>query len=297
MPFTVITVKNIPASLRGDLTKWMQEIATGVYVGSFNTKVRELLWQRVKESVGTGEATMSFSYRNEIGYSFDTIRTQREAIDYDGIPLIRLSCGEEENVSISLGFSKAAKSRKMRKFTASKKKLGAKTCVFIDIETSGMNVESDIILEIGALKVTDKEIEEFSYLIYDKPTVTANISNLIGITQELLEKEGKPIEIVLTEFIRFIDGAELVGYNVEFDINFLNNKLRRLKWPTIKNKRYDLLHYVKKEKIFWGNYKLQTVLNEYGIDETVPHRAILDAKLLYQLSMKVNKFMEVIGKE
>ena len=127
--------------------------------------------------------------------------------------------------------------------------------------------------------------------------MTANISNLIGITQELLEKEGKPIEIVLTEFIRFIDGAELVGYNVEFDINFLNNKLRRLKWPTIKNKRYDLLHYVKKEKIFLGNYKLQTVLNEYGIDETVPHRAILDAKLLYQLSMKVNKFMEVIGKE
>ena len=34
MPLTVITVKNAPQALRGDLTKWMQEIATGVYVGA-----------------------------------------------------------------------------------------------------------------------------------------------------------------------------------------------------------------------------------------------------------------------
>ena len=48
-------------SLRGDLTKWMQEIATGVYVGNFNSRVREKLWERVVESVGTGEATMSYA--------------------------------------------------------------------------------------------------------------------------------------------------------------------------------------------------------------------------------------------
>ena len=59
MPLTVITVKNAPQSLKGDLTKWMQEIATGVYVGNFNTKVREELWRRVKENVGDGEATIS----------------------------------------------------------------------------------------------------------------------------------------------------------------------------------------------------------------------------------------------
>ena len=35
MPFTVITLQTVPLSLKGDLTKWMQEIATGVYVGNF----------------------------------------------------------------------------------------------------------------------------------------------------------------------------------------------------------------------------------------------------------------------
>ena len=73
MPLTVITLKNVPPSLRGDLTKWMQEIATGVFIGNFNVRVREQLWSRVKDSVGNGEATLSFAHRNELGYHFDTI--------------------------------------------------------------------------------------------------------------------------------------------------------------------------------------------------------------------------------
>ena len=64
MPFTVITVKNVPKSLRGDLTKWMQEIATGVYVGNCNSKDREQLCSRVLDSIDGGEATISYSYRN-----------------------------------------------------------------------------------------------------------------------------------------------------------------------------------------------------------------------------------------
>lgn len=86
MPFTVITLKKVPPYMRGDLTKWMQEIDTGVYIGNFNTKIREELWKRVKENVGEGEATISYTYRNEIGYKFETLNTQREEIDFEGIP-------------------------------------------------------------------------------------------------------------------------------------------------------------------------------------------------------------------
>ncbi len=50
------------------------------------------------------------------------------------------------------------------------------------------------------------------------------------------------------------------------------------------------MKYVKKEKLFLDNYKLQTVLREYGIIELVPHRALLDARLIYQLANKVNFF-------
>ena len=75
MPLTVMTLKKVPVSLRGDLTKWMQEIATGVYIGNFNSKVREKLWERVKENVKDGEATMSYAY--PVSYTHLTLPTKR----------------------------------------------------------------------------------------------------------------------------------------------------------------------------------------------------------------------------
>ena len=62
MPFTVVTLKSVPPSLRGDLTKWMQEIAIGVYIGNFNSRIREKLWNRIQANVGEGEATISYYY-------------------------------------------------------------------------------------------------------------------------------------------------------------------------------------------------------------------------------------------
>lgn len=37
----VITLTKVPYSLRGDLTKWCQEIQTGVYVGNVNARIRD----------------------------------------------------------------------------------------------------------------------------------------------------------------------------------------------------------------------------------------------------------------
>lgn len=119
MPFTVITLKKVSAYLRGDLTKWMQEIAPGVYVGNFNTKVREKIWQRVKENVSSGEATMSYAFRNEIGYNFKTLNTNRQVIDYEGIPLVRVN-DQIQASHMNLGFSSAYKMRQARKFQAHK---------------------------------------------------------------------------------------------------------------------------------------------------------------------------------
>ena len=52
------------------------------------------------------------------------------------------------------------------------------------------------------------------------------------------------------------------------------------------------MRYVKKENRMLENYKLQTALRGFGIDKKVPHRALADARLTYELSMKVNIFKE-----
>ncbi|EHI70406.1 type I-E CRISPR-associated endoribonuclease Cas2e [Streptococcus ictaluri] len=301
MPLTVITVKNAPPSLRGDLTKWMQEIATGVYVGNFNIKIREQLWNRVQNTVGHGEATISFAYRNEIGYQFDTINAQRQAIDYDGIPLVLLpNLSQNARKAENLGFSNATKFRKIKRYKTSYSQVGVQTTVpyvVMDIETDGLDENEHSIIEIGAIKVNDSEIEEFHYLVKYNKVLPKNIVTLTGINQELLKQQGKEIQMVLQEFLEFIGDLKLVGYGIGFDIKFINNELKKLGYPLLENEAYDLIKYVKKEKLFLDDYKLQTVLKAYKINEAVPHRALLDSRLIYQLSTKVNKFIAKINQK
>ncbi len=94
----------------------------------------------------------------------------------------------------------------------------------------------------------------------------------------------------MEDFACFIENMPLVGYNVKFDIRFLEKEFCRLglDW---KNKRcIDILSLVKKEKLFLENYKLSNVLASYGIDAVVQHRALEDVLLLTQLLPKLNGF-------
>ena len=294
MPFTVITLKKVPQSLRGDLTKWMQEITTGVYIGNFNSKVREKLWKRVKENVKDGEATLSFSYRNELGYQFDTHNTSFSNIDMDGIPLVFIpNENVDEKREIKHGFSNAAKFRNAKKYMAHKSKLDSKDFVIIDIETDGLDKEKDSIIEIGAVKSVGGKISEFQRLISYEGTLPKHIVAMTGITTNMLRTNGSSEEAVLKDFKDFIGDLDIIGYNVSFDIEFVDIALSKFELEKLKNKRYDLMRFVKNEKLFLSNYKLQTVIKEYGVGDEVPHRALEDARLIYKLALKVNKFRDL----
>ena len=62
---TIIVLTDCPPRLRGDLTKWLMEINTGVYVGNLNPRVRDALWERVCDHVKSGRATMVYRANNE----------------------------------------------------------------------------------------------------------------------------------------------------------------------------------------------------------------------------------------
>lgn len=78
-----------PPRLRGDLSKWLQEINTGVYVGNVNSRVRDAIWNRVCENLKTGRATMVFSTNNEQKMDFRVHNTLWTPVDFEGIQLIR----------------------------------------------------------------------------------------------------------------------------------------------------------------------------------------------------------------
>lgn len=111
----VITLTKVPKSLKGDLTKWYQEIQTGVYVGNVSARVRDALWDRIMENIGRGEATMVYNAQNELGYRFRTTRRDRQVVDFDGIPLMMHL--KEATGSVKHGFSDAAKFHRTKVMT------------------------------------------------------------------------------------------------------------------------------------------------------------------------------------
>ena len=289
MPMTVITLKSVPQSLRGDLTRWMQEIATGVYVGNFNSRIRDYLWKRVQETMGSGEASMCFAARNELGYDFMTENASRSVIDYDGIPLIFIPKEHSVETSLSKSFSNASKLHRAHIAGAAKRKGNSKRYIVIDIETDGKDAKRNHILEIGAIRCEENKETRFTALIACD-AVPSNITELTGITAELLRKEGQEEKKVLTAFQKFIGDDDLVGYHISFDIEFLTQAFKKYGLGYLKNKTHDLLHIVKKEQLFQADYKLETSLQSYGIHENVPHRALGDAELIKCLAKKLNKF-------
>lgn len=288
MPFTIITLSKVKSSLRGDLTKWMQEIDTGVYVGNFNSKVRENLWQRIINNIGDGSATMSYSYRNEIGYDFKTYNTDRKVIYSDSIPLVLRENKKAEFVISKNGFSKQAKIRKAQKYKEKK-------YIVIDIETSGLDYKNNKIIEVAAVltNTRGKIIDTYQSLIKQNIKLPKEITALTGIMTEDIAN-AKEEKDVLEEFIKFIGNYDVVGYNVNFDINFINYYLNKNALKSLENKVYDLKDYVKRENLFMKNYRLQTALKEYAIEKTVKHRALEDAYVTTELSTKVNEFLQKI---
>ena len=185
--------------------------------------------------------------------------------------------------------------RKARQFQKQTKK--SPSYVVIDIETDGLDFNKNSIIEIGCVKLYNGNLEEFATSIKIDHSLPKKIVNLTGITDEFLEKNGEDEKEALIELLDFIKELTIVNYGNNFDINFLNKSLNKHNLGYIKNQTIDLMRYVKKEKIMLENYKLETALKSYGIDKKVPHRALADARLTYELSTKVNFFKEKIKKD
>ncbi|KRM87623.1 type I-E CRISPR-associated endoribonuclease Cas2e [Lacticaseibacillus thailandensis] len=289
----VITLTKVPRSLRGDLTKWFQEIQTGVFVGSVSARIRDKLWDRVQENIGSGQATMVYSAANELGYQFKTSRTDYEVVDYDGIPLMMHLV--TKGSPVGLGFSNAAKYRRAAKFSrrAQKKPIQSKRVmpfVSLDVETTGLSVSDDQIISIGALKSDGQnETGAFKCLINVNRGIPEGISRLTGITSADLITQGVPLAEAMTGLREFVSNWPIVGYNVNFDDGFLLAAAHDVDQPAIKNRMIDLLPLVKKANRFMDNYRLSTVLETYQITNEHPHNSTSDARATLQLALQLIK--------
>lgn len=66
-----LIMEKVPASLRGELSKWMLEIKAGVFVGQLSAMVREKIWNKTCAGAAGGPCLIVWSTNNEQGFDFD----------------------------------------------------------------------------------------------------------------------------------------------------------------------------------------------------------------------------------
>jgi CRISPR-associated protein Cas2 len=88
---TLISVERVPAGLRGDLSRWMLQPQTGVFVGDVSAMVRDRLWARTCAYAGAGACLLVCAAQNEQGFEVRQHGDRsRELVDLDGFAAVRV---------------------------------------------------------------------------------------------------------------------------------------------------------------------------------------------------------------
>lgn len=87
----ILILEKVPASVRGELSRWMLEPSPSVFVGRVSGLVREKLWEKCCNSPKVGGVLQIWSTNNEQGYAIRVFgETNRSVVDIEGLQLIRL---------------------------------------------------------------------------------------------------------------------------------------------------------------------------------------------------------------
>ncbi len=102
--------------------------------------------------------------------------------------------------------------------------------VVLDTETTGLEAkDGHRIIEIGAIEIVSRRITERRFHQYVNPERECDEGALAvhGINRQFLEDKPKFCDIV-DDLIAFVDGAEVIIHNAEFDVEFLDAELARI---------------------------------------------------------------------
>ena len=88
---TVIILERVPENVRGELTRWLLELHSGVFVGRISALVRDVLWDYICQHMGDGAGWLMYQQNNEQGFGLKTWHdTKRQLVDMEGLLLVMI---------------------------------------------------------------------------------------------------------------------------------------------------------------------------------------------------------------
>lgn len=165
---------------------------------------------------------------------------------------------------------------------------------FIDIETTGLNLLSHEIIEIGCVLTTSglEVIEEFELKI--KPEHIENADKVALKVNHYNEEDwagGVPLKEAIQIFSKKVKGCIMVGHNVAFDAGFLEYAFNKTDiGNTMHYHRLDTVSMAwakfHKDKDF-EHFSLRELCMRFDIKNERAHNALSDARATYELYKKL----------
>jgi DNA polymerase-3 subunit epsilon len=156
--------------------------------------------------------------------------------------------------------------------------------VAIDCETTGLNVQTDEVVSIGAVRICGNRLltsQRLELLVKPQRPVSPG-SIRVHQLRERDVASGLPPQEAATRLLDFIGSRPLVGYYLEFDVAMLNRlvlPLTGIRLPQrcieVSGLYYDLQFRANPDQ--WIDLRFATLMRELGLPTRDAHQALNDA--------------------
>jgi DNA polymerase III alpha subunit (gram-positive type) len=174
---------------------------------------------------------------------------------------------------------------------------------FLDLETTGLDVERHSITEVAIVRVAFEpgpnwrkswtEVMRYeTKVLPEHPYVEPFVAELNGYDQQAWMAEAKRLPTVLTEAYKMISDTIICGSNPDFDKRFLAAGFTALGWnfPQLRSHHMIDVPSMAAELLVLGKVKKirqSTVSDVLGVPNAQAHRAMADVEQCMGLFLKV----------
>lgn len=160
-----------------------------------------------------------------------------------------------------------------------------RSVVFLDLETTGATATHDRITEVGLIEVdAGYFVREWTTLVNPGIPIPSLIQSLTGINDAMVAT-APYFEDIARELHEAIDGRMLIAHNARFDYGFLEHEYKRLD----QSFSAPVLCTVRLSRILFpqhARHNLDTLISRHDIACDARHRALGDARVLWQLAQQ-----------
>lgn len=174
--------------------------------------------------------------------------------------------------------------------------------IVFDVETTGKDAKVDEIVELSAIKYNIKNgeaHEEKTIDIFIKPSfwMDEEVINIHHITNEFLEDKPREDEVFADIKELFGENSILIGYNTQFDIDFLKALYRRQGEEFKYQIMLDVLEMSRDLVFDAENYQLETIVKMYHLEDDITFHSSIDdvratARLLFTFKNEYDKIID-----